>query len=83
MVTTLAHIGGEGFPKSSADSDIGFKIDTYDVENQAEALSVARMEFDRKQFSCALISKGPEGNPTVAICKKDDLIFFFNLTPSL
>ena len=27
------------------------------------------MEFNRKQFSCALIPKGPDGNPTVAICK--------------
>ena len=77
MSTAIAHIGGQGFPKKSADSEIGLKIDTYDVENQEEALSVAKMEFDRKQFSCALISKGPEGNPTVAICKKDVFWFFF------
>ena len=69
ILTTIAHIGGEGFPKPFPDSDIGFKIDTYDVENQAEALSVARMNFNRKQFSCALIPKGKDGNPTVAICK--------------
>jgi hypothetical protein len=69
MVTTLAHIGGEGIPKNQHDPDIGFTIDTYDVENQAETPSVARMNFDRKQFSCALISMGLEGNPTVAICK--------------
>ena len=67
MVTTLAHIGGQGFPKSSADSEIGFKIDTYDVDNQNEDLTVATMEFNRKQFSCALIAKGPDENPTVAI----------------
>ena len=69
MVTTLAHIGGEVFPNPSENSDLGFEIDTYDVENQAQTLSVARMNFNRKQFSCALISKGLEGNPTVAICK--------------
>ena len=69
MTTVIAHIGGQGFPKSSADPDIGLKIDTFDVDNQKEELTVARMEFNRKQFSCALIEKGPSGNPTVAICK--------------
>ena len=68
-MTVIAHIGGQGFPKSSADSEIGFKIDTYDVDNQREELTVQTMEFNRKQFSCALIEKGPNGNPTVAICK--------------
>ena len=39
MVTTLAHIGGQGFPKSSADSEIGFKIDTFDLANMKEELT--------------------------------------------
>ena len=69
MLSAIAHIGGQGFPKSSADSEIGVKIDTYDVDNQKEELTVATMEFNRKQFSCALIAKGSDGNPTVAICK--------------
>lgn len=69
MTTAIAHIGGQGFPKRSSDTDIGFKIDTYDVVNQKEERTVQRMDFNRKQLSCALIAKGPDGNPTVAICK--------------
>ena len=69
MTTAIAHIGGQGFPKRSSDEDIGSKIDTYDVDNLREERTVAEMEFNRKQFSCALIPKGLEGNPTVAICK--------------
>ena len=69
MTTAIAHIGGLRGSISSADSEIGFKIDTYDVDNQREERTVAEMEFNRKQLSCALIPKGLEGNPTVAICK--------------
>ena len=70
MVTTIAHIGGVKFPQSQRSGlEIGKTIDTYNVETGIEMQTVAQMNFDRKQFSCALIPKGKDGNPTVAICK--------------
>ena len=62
----IAHIGGVA---TSQTGDLGTKIDTYNVKTKIEKRDVATMEFDRKQFSCALITNGPFGNPTVAICK--------------
>ena len=66
MVTTIAHIGGVA---TKINGVTGKEIDTYNVKTKEERRGVARMEFDRKHFSCALIPKGKDGNPTVAICK--------------
>ena len=62
----IAHIGGVAALQTG---DLGTKIDTYNVKTKIEKRGVAKMEYDRKQFSCALIPNGPFGNPTVAICK--------------
>ena len=60
--TKVANIGGSR-------SGVGQTIDTYDFETNTEELNVTLMLFDRKQFSCTLLKKGPSGNPTVAIRK--------------
>ena len=66
MLTTTAHIGGVA---KNTNGLTGKQIDTYNVDTKEEIIGVAEMEFDRKHFSCALIPKGKDGNPTVAICK--------------
>ena len=62
----IAYIGGVAKEKNGV---TGKEIDTYNAKTKEEKRGVATMEFDRKQFSCALIPEGPFGNPTVAICK--------------
>ena len=70
--TKVAHIGGE---KSSTQSaKIGNTIDMFDVDpdldNPTETWPVdVQMGWERKHLSCALIPKGLDGHPTVAICK--------------
>jgi hypothetical protein len=61
---TIAHIGGTTAP---ANADIGETIDTYNFITGTFASNVTQMHFNRKMHSCALIPKGPNGNPTVAI----------------
>ena len=68
----IAYIGGVAASQTGDLGTTGTTIDTYDVKTKIEKRDVAKMKFDRKQFSCALIPNGPFGNPTVAICK----IFF-------
>ena len=51
---------------------IGNTIDVMDFSDPAniiESISVAKMNWFRKHLSCALIPKGQNDNPTVAICK--------------
>ena len=74
MVTTIAHIGGVQPKSQRSGPEIGKTIDTYNVDTGVEMKTVAQLKFDRKQFSCALIPKGKDGNPTVAICKKQALL---------
>ena len=62
----IAYIGGVA---KETNGVTGKKLDTYNAKTKEEKRDVATMEFDRKQFSCALITNGPFGNPTVAICK--------------
>ena len=67
--TVVAHIGGQKAPGADP---IGDSMDTYDFtdpKNPVEELEVATMDWHRKHLSCALIPKGPDGHPTVAICK--------------
>ena len=72
--STVANIGGQ--PKPSNPS-VGSTIDTYDFVTNTESLAVATMAFNRKMHGCALIPNGPEGNPTVAICKYS--FFYFKI----
>ena len=51
---------------------IGNTIDVMDFSDPAniiESITVAKMNWFRKHLSCALIPKGQNDNPTVAICK--------------
>ena len=55
---------------SNENLNYNLNIRSNDVSNHRKLKDLnLRMNFNRKQFSCALISKGLEGNPTVAICK--------------
>jgi len=56
----IAHIGGT--PGST-----GQTIDTYNFITGNFTTNVTQMHYNRKMHSCALIPKGPNGNPTVAI----------------
>ena len=67
--TKVAHIGGQ---KSKNSAIIGNTIDIFDFSNTTspvESINITQMAYKRKQFSCALIQNGQDGNPTVAICK--------------
>ena len=61
-----SNIGGYTLPSLGT---IGATIDTFNFENNENLESVATLAFDRKMHDCALIPKGKDGNPTVAICK--------------
>ena len=67
--TKVAHLGGK---KVADRADVGDTIDVYDFSNPTspvESLNVAQMGWNRKHLSCALIPKGQNNHPTVAICK--------------
>ena len=44
-------------------------MDFTDPTNPDESIAVAKLNWFRKHLSCALIPKGQNDNPTVAICK--------------
>jgi len=60
--TKVARIGG-----FSPGTGEGNTIDVYDFKTGTESLNVTQLHYVRKHHSCALISKGKDGHPTVAI----------------
>ena len=67
----MARIGGKRVRQIS-NLTIGNTIDVMDFDNATspiESITVATMGWERKHLSCALIPKGKDGNPTVAIRK--------------
>ena len=50
-----------------------------DLADMTESTTVATMNSFRKHLSCALIPKGQNDNPTVAICKLLSQFEFNNL----
>ena len=62
----MARIGGS--PKNFGDT-IDIMDFSVDPTNPTETMNVKKLQWKRNHLSCALIPKGDNGNPTVAICK--------------